>query len=449
MQQRTVEQDLVWITVDDQHDLSRWGKDEDPRQVPAVGRSVPRPDTLSQVLGELKYIGDLTFPGMLYAKVLRSRHAHARVLHVDTSRAEAVPGVVVTLTAQDVPVNSFGPTFQDQPVLVGEKVRHMGDGVAAVAAINEQIAEEALDKIEVEYQPLPAIFDPLEAMKDGAPRIHAERDNTYWQWHIRQGNVEEALALCPMVVEEHYTTQSVEHMPLETHSSIAMWDARGRVTVWSTLGRIALGRTDLARILQVPVNKVRVVSTQVAGNFGGKNEITLDPIVALLAKKAGRPVKGTFTRKEEFIASTVRHPFIMDYLSGVAEDGRILARKVRLVADGGAYCSWSETTLGKATILSAGPYNIPNITLDGYVVYTNKTVAGAMRGFGAPQVCFAYESHMDSIARRLGMDPLQIRLLNGYDEGSVSSTGQVLQSVALKKTLLAAAERFGWEDQKR
>jgi len=416
---------------------------------PSVGRRIPRRDTIFQVLGQLKYINDLSFPGMLYAKVLRSRYAHARILRVDVSKALEVPGVVAAITADDIPVNSFGPSLQDQPVLAKDKVRHMGDGIAAVAAVSEQIAEEALEKIVVEYEPLPVVLDPLEAMREDAPRIHEPRSNIYWEWHIRKGDVEKALAEAHLVVQERYRTQMVEHVPMETHSSIAMWDAGGRLTVWCTVGRITLARTDLARILQVPVSRVRVVSTQLGGNFGGKNEITIEPVLAILAKKTGRPVKGTYSRKEEFIASTTRHPFIMEYTSGVTAEGRIIARKVRLIADGGAYCSWSETTLGKATILSAGPYDIPNIALDGYVVYTNKPMTGAMRGFGAPQVCFAYESHMDTIAHRLGMDPLQIRLLNAYDEGSISATGQILHSVALKKTLLAAAERFGWEVKER
>ncbi len=182
------------------------------------------------------------------------------------------------------------------------------------------------------------------------------------------------------------------------------------------------------------------------GNFGGKNEITIEPVLALLARKARRPVKGVYTRQDEFVSSTTRHPFIMDYKTGVAGDGRILGRKVRLVADGGAYCSWSETTLGKAAILSAGPYVIDNLHVEAYAVYTNKTVTGAMRGFGAPQVCFAYESHMDDIARELGMDPLEIRLLNAFHEGSPSPTGQILESVAVKSTLLTAADRFGWTE---
>jgi CO/xanthine dehydrogenase Mo-binding subunit len=200
-------------------------------------------------------------------------------------------------------------------------------------------------------------------------------------------------------------------------------------------------------VLNLPLNRVHVASTQVGGNFGGKNEITTEPVIALLARKTGRPVKAVFSRRDEFVSSTGRHPFVMDYTTGVTESGRILARKVRIVADAGAYCSWSETTLAKATILSAGPYKIDHFTADAYAVYTNKTVTGAMRGFGAPQICFAYESHMDSIARRLAIDPLKIRMINALDEGSAGPTGQVLRSVAVRKTLDGAAERFGWKKE--
>jgi CO/xanthine dehydrogenase Mo-binding subunit len=237
----------------------------------------------------------------------------------------------------------------------------------------------------------------------------------------------------------------VEHVSIEPHAAIADWDANGRLTVWATIGRITLARADLARTLRLPMNRIRLIGTIVGGNFGGKNEISQEPALALLSKKAGRPVKGVFTRGEEFIASTVRHPFIMDYKTGVTKDGRILARTARLVLDGGAYCSWSETTLGKCCILAPGPYKIDNVRSEAIVVYTNKTMTGAMRGFGAPQVCFAYESQMDDIAMALGIDPLAIRLRNAFEEGSPSPTGQVLQSVVVKETLLKAAERFGWE----
>jgi CO/xanthine dehydrogenase Mo-binding subunit len=236
----------------------------------------------------------------------------------------------------------------------------------------------------------------------------------------------------------------VEHVPLEPHSSLACWDANGRVTIHSTLGRITLGRADIARTLGIPMSRIRIIATVVGGNFGGKNEITTEPVVALLSKKTGRPVKCTFTRPEEFFSSTTRHPLIMDYKTGVTRDGKILARKIRLVLDGGAYCSWSETTLGKACILCAGPYEIDNLVAEAFVVYTNKTMTGAMRGFGAPQVCFAYESHMDDIAKALGIDPLEIRLRNVLKEGSLSPTSQALHSVVVKESLLQAAQRFGW-----
>jgi CO/xanthine dehydrogenase Mo-binding subunit len=416
------------------------------QQTPAVGQRATRPDGRLHGLGQTKYIADIALPGMLHAKIKRAGIASARIKRIDTSAAEAMPGVMAVVIGREIPVNSFGPSFQDQPVLADDRVYHAGDGVAAVAAVTEQIAAEALDRIVVDYEPLPAVFDPLEALGEDACRVHPPNSNVYATKVIKRGNVEQALAASYRVFEGRFTTQMVEHVPLEPHAAIAEWDANGRVTIHSSLGRITLGRADIARTLQLPINRIRVVATMVGGNFGGKNEITMEPVLALLSKKTGRPVKGVYTRTEEFIASTTRHPFVMDFKTGVSREGRLLARKVRLVLDGGAYCSWSETTLGKACILSAGPYNIEHLQLEAYAVYTNKTMTGAMRGFGAPQVCFAYESQMDDIAKALGIDPLDIRLLNGFDEGSVSPTGQVLQTVVLKRSLTKAGERFGWKD---
>ena len=416
------------------------------QQTPAVGQRATRADGRMHGLGQTRYIDDISLPGMLYARIKRAGIASARIVRVDTSAAEAMPGVMAVLTGREIPVNSFGPSFQDQPVLADERVFHAGDGVAAVAALTEQIALDALEKIKVEYEPLPAVFDPLEAMKENAPKVHPPGSNIYATKVIKKGDIEQGFAASAHVFERQFRTQMVEHVPLEPHATLAEWDANGRVTLWSTLGRITLGRTDIARTLKLPVNRIRVVGTVVGGNFGGKNEITQEPVLALLSKKTGRPVKGVFSRREEFISSTTRHPFIMDYKTGVDKEGRILARKVRLVLDGGAYCSWSETTLGKACILAPGPYNIDNVHVEAYVVYTNKTMTGAMRGFGAPQVCFAYESHMDDIAAALGIDPLEIRLRNAFAEGAISPTGQVLHSVVVKESLLKAAERFGWRE---
>ncbi|MBI4205777.1 MAG: molybdopterin-dependent oxidoreductase [Betaproteobacteria bacterium] len=416
------------------------------QQTPAVGQRATRPDGRLHGLGQTRYIGDLSFPGMLHARIKRAGVASARIVRIDTRAAEAVPGVMAVLTGREIPVNSFGPSYQDQAVLADGRVFHAGDGVAAVAAVTEQVAAEALELIRVEYEPLPAVFDPLEALREDTPKVHPPNGNVYAQKTIRKGDLKAGFAAADRIFEGRYRTQMVEHVSLEPHAAIAEWDANGRVTIWCTVGRITLARADLSRTLKLPLNRIRMIGTIVGGNFGGKNEITQEPVLALLSKKMGRPVKGVFTRGEEFTATTTRHPIIMDYQTGVTKDGRILARKVRLVLDGGAYCSWSETTLGKAAILASGPYQIENLQVEAYVVYTNKTMTGAMRGFGAPQVCFAYESHMDDIAAALGIDPLEIRLRNAFVEGSASPTGQVLHSVVVKESLLQAAARFGWKE---
>ncbi len=398
--------------------------------------------------GTTRYIDDLSFPGMLHVKILRSEHAHARILSVDIGEAEKMPGVVATLTGDEVPENSFGSTYTDQPVLASDRVRHRGDGIVAVAAETEQQALEALSAVKVVYEPLPAVFDPLRAMEPDAPKIHRST-NVYTSKVIVRGDVERGFQESDRIFEGRYSTQMIEHVPMEPFASIALWEPDGQLHVYSSNGRITLGRADLARTLRMPMNRIRLTATIIGGNFGGKNEIRVEPVLALLARKTGRPTKAVFTREEEFIASTTRHPVVMDYKTGVAGDGRLIARSVRLVLDGGAYASWSETTVGKAAILAAGPYRIPNVRVEGYAVYTNKTVTGAMRGFGAPQVAFAYESQMDEIAAALEMDPLEIRLLNGFEEGSVSHTGQILQAVALKDTLLMAAKRSGWMEAGR
>jgi nicotinate dehydrogenase large molybdopterin subunit len=419
------------------------------QQMPAVGQRATRPDARLHGLGQTKYIDDISFPGMLYCKIKRAGIASALIRKIDTREAEAMPGVMAVITGKDIPVNSFGPSITDQPVLALERVFHAGDGVAAVAAVTEQIALEALDKIKVEYEALPAVFDPAEAMKDSAPKVHPPSSNIYATKLIKKGDVDQGFRDSYRIFENTYSTQMVEHVSIEPHCSIAAWDANGRLTIHSTLGRITLGRTDMARTLQLPISRIRMVATIVGGNFGGKNEITQEPALAVLSKKTGRPVKGTFTRAEEFIATTTRHPVVMHYKTGVSKEGKILARKVRLLLDGGAYCSWSETTLGKACILAPGPYDIDNVHSEAFVVYTNKTMTGAMRGFGAPQVCFAYESQMDEIAEALCIDPLEIRMRNAFSEGSSSPTGQVLHSVVVRESLMQAAERYGWKGAQR
>jgi CO/xanthine dehydrogenase Mo-binding subunit len=416
-------------------------------QTRAVGLRAQRPDSRNHGLGLTRYIDDIALPGMLFAKIKRAGIASARIKRIDTSQAEAMPGVCAVLVGSEIPVNSFGPSLQDQPLLAHPIVRHAGDGVAAVAAVTEQIAQAAIDAITVEYEPLPGVYDALEALKPESYKVHGGDTNVYASKVIKRGDVEAGFAQAYRIYEGRYYTPGIEHAPMEPFTSIADWDANGRLTIHASIGRITLARCDLARTLAIPISRIRVIGTVVGGNFGGKNEIRHEPVLALLAKKAGRPVKGRFNRVEEFVASTIRHAFHMDYKTGVTKDGRLIARQVRMVLDGGAYCSFSETTLGKACILSTGPYEIPNSLAEGYVVYTNKTTAGSMRGFGAPQVCFAYESQMDEIARDLGIDPVEIRLRNMFREGSMSSTGQVLHSVKVKESLENAVKKFGWEVQ--
>ncbi len=414
-------------------------------QTRAVGLRAQRPDVRNHGLGLTRYIDDIALPGMLYAKIKRAGISSARIKRIDTSAAEAMPGVMAVLVGSEIPVNSFGTSIIDQPLLADPIVRQAGDGVAAVAAVTEQIAQAAIDKIVVEYEPLPGVYDAFEGLRPDAHKVHGGETNVYATKVIRKGDVEKGFAQSYRIYEGRYTTPAIEHAPMEPFTSIADWDANGRLTVYATIGRITLARCDLARTLKLPISRIRVIGTIVGGNFGGKNEIRHEPVLALLAKKAGRPVKGRFTRLEEFIASTIRHSFVMDYKTGVSKDGRLIARAIRLVLDGGAYCSFSETTLGKACILSTGPYNIEHSLCEGYVVYTNKTTAGSMRGFGAPQVCFAYESQMDEIARDLGIDPLELRMRNFFRNGSLTSTGQVLHSVKVAESLENAAKRFGWE----
>ena len=241
-------------------------------QTPAVGQRATRPDGRLHGLGQTKYIDDLSFPGMIHAKIKRAGISKARIKSIDVSEAEKMPGVMATVVGSEIPVNSFGPSYQDQPVIVDKIVCHAGDPVAAVAATTEQLALDALDKIKVEYEPLEAVYDPIEAMKDGAPQVHEGESNIYSSKVIQKGDVEQGFKDAFRIYENTFSTQMVEHVPMEPHASIADWDGNGRVTLHSSLGRITLGRADIARTLDMPINRIRVIATVVGGNFGGKNE---------------------------------------------------------------------------------------------------------------------------------------------------------------------------------
>lgn len=409
-----------------------------------IGKSALRPDALEKVTGTAKYIDDMELPNMLFARVLRSEEPHARILSIDYSLAQSLSGVCAIITSKDVPVNAFGVQIKDQPVLAEMKVRQIGEAVVAVAAESEEIALKAIDKIKVKYDPLPAVFNATEALKSDAPRVH-EKGNIATTRNVVKGDVERGFQESDEIVSDKFTTQKVEHCHIEQHGCLAQPEPNGHLTIWAGNAQPFAVQAELARILKMPLASVRWLQPVVGGNFGSRNELSVEPIAALLAIKTGRPVKLVRTREEEFTASTTRHSHDIEIKTGVKSDGRIIARQAKIIADTGAYFSFGEIQLVKATILSSGPYDIPNIKSEGILVYTNNVVGGAMRGFGAPQIYAAEETHMDNIAKKLGIDPLEIRLRNALKEGDRTSTGQVLHSVAIRETLTTAAESFGWK----
>ena len=408
-----------------------------------LGRSITKVDVLDKVLGRAKYGDDIEFPNMLYAKLLRSEYPHAAILGIDFSKAMKLPGVKAIITAKDVPVNTFGILVKDQAILAADKVCYMGDPVAAVAAESEEMAESALELIKVAYRELPPVFDAREALKPEAPKIHGE-DNLAGRRKIRQGDVENGFSVSDEIVEDNFSTQKMEHCHMEPRAGTATVSPDGKVTIWSSLPLPFVAQMELARVLQIPMTKVRIVQPECGGNFGGRNEISIEPYVALLATKTRQPVKMVWSREEEFISSTTRHSYYLKYRTGVKKDGHLVARKVEIISDAGAYTSFGPSALTKGCILACGPYRIPNIKVDGYLAFTNNPVGGAMRGFGAPQVYAAEETHMDHIASRLGIDPLDLRLRNIFKNGDRTATGQVLQGVGLSETISKATIAASW-----
>jgi CO/xanthine dehydrogenase Mo-binding subunit len=409
-----------------------------------IGKSLAKVDALNKVLGRAKYADDIEFPSMLHAKLLRSKYPHARILSIDTSKAEKLPGVKAVITAKDIPVNTFGIFVKDQYVLAEDRVRYFGEPIAAVAAESEGIAEEALEMIDVKFKELPSVFDAKEALRPTSPKVH-EGGNLAAHRKIRFGDVEKGFSMADEVIEDTFSTQKVEHCHMEPRAGIAIVDANGRVTVWSALPLPSISQAELARVLGLPITKVRIIQPECGGSFGGRNEISFEPIVAVLAMKTKCPVKMVWSREEEFVGSTTRHSYYFEYKTGVTKDGYLVAREVKIISDTGAYTSFGESQLTKACIHATGPYRIPHIKVDGYLVFTNNPVAGAMRGFGVPQVMAAEETHMEHIARHLKIDSIELRLKNALKDGDQTATGQVLHSVGLTETILKAAEVARWD----
>ena len=412
-----------------------------------IGKAVRRIDAPSKVSGRLKYAGDMTMPDMLHVQVLRSPHAHARIVSIDTSAAEAMEGVEGVITSADVPgEDGFGVFVNDQPIMARGKVRYVGEAVAAVAAEDLITAKRALAAIKVEYEQLTPVYDPEEAMRAGAAVVHDYApDNVTKHIPIRVGDVEKGFAESDLVVEETYSTQAIEHAYLEPEAGLAYVDPDGVVTVVSPSQNITHHRHMLARIIAKPVSKVRFIMSPVGGGFGGKEDMIYQGMLALLAMKTGRPVRLVFTREESIISTAKRHPSRTILRMGLMRDGSIRALQMTMICDGGAYGLSTEGVMRKAAILAAGPYVIPHVRIDTYGVYTNNTPSGAFRSFGALQTGFATESHLDICAERLGLDPFEIRRINAMRDGAVTHTKQTLGSVSLMRALDAAEKASGWE----
>jgi len=413
-----------------------------------VGKSIVRKDGRGKVTGETKFFSDMALPNMLYAKAARSKYPHARIKKINTEKAKAVPGVVAVLTHKDVPAaNGFGILIPDQPVLCFDKVRYLGDAVAIVAAETIEAAERATEAVEVEYEPLPVVSDPLEAMKPDAPKVH-EKGNILRHATVRVGDVNAAFRDATGVVENTYRTGRQMHMYLETEAGIAMLDEQGKLLLYAGGQSPYRDQMQISRALGMKPEDIRVISTPVGGAFGGKEENTVQIHLAMLALRTKRPVKMVWTREESGVAGMKRHSMVVTTKTSADSSGRITANQVRIVADTGAYASLGPTVLDVAIENSCGPYRVSNIDIDAYSVYTNNGVAGAFRGFGAPQVNFALESNIDIIAEKLGIDKLEIRKRNALREGDTGPFGYKLSgSVGIYETLLRAERSDLWKNR--
>lgn len=408
-----------------------------------IGQSVSRPHEVDKVTGKARYTDDYVFPGMAYARTKRSDYPHAKIVSIDTSQAKSLPGVLAVLTHEDIPgENIHGIVFEDWPCLAGEKVRYMGDPVAIVAAETPEIAREALDLIDVQYEPLPVVGDPVSARAEGAAVIHEEwkTGNLLKHIKVRHGDVDQGFEEADVVVEHTYHTPTIEHAFLEPECSIGVPagydDEHEKLTVYVGSQIPYEDRHQVAKIMGLPGDAVRVRGTLIGGGFGGKEDLAAQAHVALLAQATGRPVKMLYTRQESLLFHPKRHATQITIRTGARKDGTLVAVQAELYGDGGAYASLSDKVMTRATTHATGPYVMDNAKIDCYAMYTNNPPSGAFRGFGVTQSAFAVESNMDILAEELGMDPIELRLKNAQRVGTMTATGQVLRdSVGLVETL--------------
>jgi CO/xanthine dehydrogenase Mo-binding subunit len=417
-----------------------------------------RIDAWDKVTGKALFGDDKFDQDMLYGKILFSPYAHARIVSLDVSKASALPGVKAVVTVDDAPSKAHGWLISDEWVFARDKVRYKGDRIAAVAAERDDIAAEALSLIQVEYEPLPAVFDPEEAMKSEAVIIHEElgqykgplagkgRGNVNFYFRTKKGDVEKGFQEADHIFESVYATPNVHQCYLEPHSVLAKIDSDDKITVWVSTQGSFIHRMLLSQALKIPQDNIEIIPSVIGGGFGGKFAPLLSHVAVLLAQKARQPVKITMTREDEFKYSTPRSSSKIYFKTGVKKDGTIIAREARLIYDSGAYAGMSPLTAQGSTSAACGPYRIPNARLEGHCVYTNTVSCGSYRAPGFPQVTFAIESQMDEMAEKLGMNPLEFRMKNILQDGDMTFAGEKLERCSMERTLKTAAEKIQWNE---
>lgn len=421
-----------------------------------IGVSEPRVDAAGHVTGRTRFYADRQIAGLLHLKMVRSPHDHARILKVDTSEAEKTPGVVRIVTHKDVPKNVYTILCliqvepDDEPVLAEGKVRFKGEPIVAIVAESVAAAGAAAARVKIDYEVLPAVFDVEEALKPGAPLVNEYHGQNWFKYEghhcrrVRHGDVARGFASADHVIEERYQSSPIEHAPTETTGCIVVPEANGRFTCYTNTQAMYFTLDNAALILNLPFQKLRMVGGTSGGGFGGKVDVITEPVAILAAKLTNRPVKYAYSRAEEMQVSSPRAAERIYIKDGVMQDGRIVARQIRLYVDAGAYSRHSPYGTTKAAAHMPGPYTIPNVHVDAYCVYTNRTPSSAMRGFGVTIGDFALEVQMDKLARLVGQDPMEFRILNAYRDGDMKAHGEATAGAALVETIQAAAKLAGW-----
>lgn len=426
-----------------------------------VGTTVPRKDAMEKVTGAAEFIEDRYMGPMLYAKMKKSTVAHGKIVRIDTDKAEKHPGVKAVLTGKDYP-NMIGLYLIDRTFLAVDKVRFWGEPVAVVAATSEKAAAEAVELIEVEYEELPGVFDPREGIKPDAPIIHENLGNyeivpIFYpkpgtnianHFKIRKGDIEEGFDQADHVLEKEYYVPQMQHVPIETHKAAVQWSPDGKLTVWSTAQSPNVVRQLLAKSLDIPMHKIRVISSYIGGGFGCKAGASIEGLLVPIAQKyPGHIIRIVFDREEDMQGTFTRQALFSKLRTGFTRDGRITALQYEMIWDGGAYTEYGVNIVRAAGYSSTGAYDIPNVKTDSYCVYTNNSIGGPVRGFGMCEMQWGIERQIEEVAKHLNMDPLEVRLKNGMKRGSTTASGQVVHDVDYEKCLKLVADKIGWGKQ--